>query len=129
MRSSFMTLACAGVLAATAGCAQLNLGGQAFTADGDIAAAKKSKASVAFNEGLRTGYLALAEGERDEGDWRDAGFFGAKAASAGADRTPAISPLSRWDLPSSSIPEFQQGLAALNAAFDVGARERAPGPA
>jgi len=129
MRSSFKTIACAGIILTTAGCAQLNLGGQAFTADGDIAAAKRGQASVPFNEELRVGYLALAQKERDIGDWRDAGFFGAKAASAAADRTPAISPLSRWELPANHVPEFQQGLVALNTEFDSGARERAPAAA
>lgn len=126
MRRSFRLLAVAGLLLATAGCAQYNLGPTAFTAPGDIREAQAARARTPFNEALRKDYLALATDERAEGDWRDAGFFAQQAVAAAHDQTPQPWPLSRWELPPEHVQQFNTGRAALVAALDGGGREKAP---
>jgi len=116
-----------GALLALTGCAEMNLGSGAFTADRDIARAEGTSASNAFNEALRQDYLSFAKYERDvEYDWRDAGFHGAKAVQAANNETPEISPSEHWMLPAGTEGRFKDGLASLQAAFADGAREKQP---
>lgn len=127
MGLSFKALACTGAVLATAACAQLNLGGGAFTAEGDIADAQSRTATGAFNEALRKDYLTFALYERNtEYDWRDAGFHAAKASVASTDKTPAVSPRAHWMLPDTATAKFDEGFTSLNAALDGGGRDKAP---
>lgn len=114
-------------LFALSACADLNIGTGAFTADGDIAAARSVQAADPFAEALRTDYLTFAEYERDvEYDWRDSGFHAAKALAAGSGSVPEVSPMSRWQLPASAVERFESGSAMLASVFEAGARTSNP---
>lgn len=115
MRLSFKSALVAATILAVGGCAQLNLGSSAFTAEGDIAAAKVKSTGSKFDEFLRTEYLALAQDEWNEGDYRDAGFFGGKAAEAQRGETPSLSGIGRWLLPNqTAVDYFKKGYEAVN---------------
>jgi OOP family OmpA-OmpF porin len=118
----------AALILATSGCAQLNLGGGAWTAEGDIAAARSKTATDPFAEALRQGYLKYAQAEAAEGDWRDAGLFAEKAVAAANNNVPGIWPMERWDLPAEHHENFQKGQSMLLDALNRGGAQKAPGP-
>lgn len=127
MKSLRAAMIGASAVVALAGCAGTNLGGGAFTADGDIAATKATIAKNAFNNALREDYLSFAEYERNvEYDWRDAGFHAAKAKQAAGDKTPDLSPLEHWQLPAGAVARFNKGMSDLRAAFADDGPEKAP---
>ena len=128
MRLTLIAAAGAALILATSGCAQLNLGGGAWTAEGDIAAAKSKTASDPFAEALRQGYLKYAQAEAAEDDWRDAGLFAEKAVAAANNNVPGIWPMERWNLPAEHHGTFQKGQSMLLDALNRGGAQKAPGP-
>ncbi|MEQ9639687.1 MAG: OmpA family protein [Alphaproteobacteria bacterium] len=128
MRFPLIAAACAGILMVTSGCAQLNFGGGAFTADDDIAFAKSKTASDPFGEALRQGYLQRAEAERAEYDYRDAGLFAEKAVDAANGNIPGIWSMERWDLAPEHHDNFAKGQTMLLDALNRGGAIKAPGP-
>jgi OOP family OmpA-OmpF porin len=136
MRHYLKALGGVALLLATAGCAKMNFGWGSFYApddilrQGDITTARELSSSNPFNEGLRQGYLDLAEQEvAVEYDWRNAGIFARKAIAAGQDRPPEPSMREDWVLSEQYAGTFDEWRANLMAALDDGARERAPEPA
>lgn len=82
-----------------------------------------------FNRALYTGYLDLADGERNELDWRDSDHFAGKALAAANGGEVAPDEITSRALPEDSQNDLSAARDTLTSALDQGGRDKAPGDA
>ncbi len=109
---------------AVVGCAALTLAACAGTLVDD--ARVMTPQGSAFDNALYTGYLARAQDEFDEGDYRDSDYFANRAMFAARGTAVAPTSVGDRDIPDAAVMELRDARARLVAALDASARVSNP---
>ena len=110
----------------------LILGGSAValaacTGSFDLDAVKNMKSQgSAFQKALHVEYVDLADDERIESDWADAGFFNERARSAAMAQSFGPQNLGDRSIPAKSVKAMSSARARLMAALEAGGAKRKP---
>ena len=79
-----------------------------------------------FSKALAAEYLAFAESEAAQADWRDQAYFARKGLGAARVETILPEQLAGWNLPEAAIPELTTARADLLGLLDTSARTKFP---
>ncbi|MPY69515.1 MAG: OmpA family protein [Alphaproteobacteria bacterium] len=90
---------------------------------------KMTAEGSSFDQGLYSGYLALAEAEYDETDIKDGRVFTERARQSALGAPPSPESLGARKLPAIHAGELSEARARLTTALDGGAPARAPADA
>ena len=99
-----------------AACSAINLG----------TARDAASPEAAFEQGLYTGYLELAEAEYGEGDHPDTSTFANRATKIAMGQIIGPEELSARGIPSDAVGDLTSARSRLLAAFDATARTKIP---